>query len=103
METLTEDRVRAILHAKLSGRGINVDQVYINGVNNLQERLVIHSASLVTAFLMSLQDRTVPNFGGAHTGIFSQAYTFDDAYRFQGVSIEELNDLGRYTGTVFLA
>lgn len=103
MEDLNVDRVRAILHAKISGRGINVDEVYINGVNNLQDRLVIHSETLVMAFLISLQDRTVPNFGGEHTGVFSQPHTFDDAYRFQGLAIEEINQLGEYVGTVFLA
>jgi hypothetical protein len=103
MEDLNVDRVRAILHAKISGRGIDVDKVYINGVNNLQDRLVIYSETLVMAFLISLQNRTVPNFGGAQTGVFSQSHTFDDLYRFKGLSIEEINQLGEYIAKTFLA
>ena len=103
MESLNIDRVRAILHARLSGRGIDVDKVYITGVNTPQEKLVIYSESLVWACFLMLQEGRVPKFGGEHMGVFSERHTFDDKYRFKGLEFDEINGLGADMAKVFLA
>ena len=103
MEDLNIDRVRAILHAKVSGRGIDVDKVYINGVNTPEDLLVTYSQTLVWAFFLKLQDGEVPYFDGEDLGLFSQAYTFDSMYRFKGLEFDEVNALGEYMAQVFLA
>ena len=82
MEDLNIERVRAILHAKVGGRGIDVDNVYINGVNTPDDPLVTYSQTLVWAFFLKLQDGEVPYFEGEHLGLFSEAYTFDSQNRF---------------------
>ncbi|VVQ18386.1 hypothetical protein PS934_04639 [Pseudomonas fluorescens] len=94
MEQLTKELVRAKLHARLSGRGIDVDKVYINAVASADESTVIYSQSLVSAFFLKLQDGEVPKFASENLGVFSEPYTFDQKYRFDGVKLDELNEMG---------
>ncbi|BFT61321.1 hypothetical protein [Pseudomonas moorei] len=102
MEELNIERVRAMLHARLSGRGINVDKVYVNGINKLDEPLVTYSQTLVWAFLLQLQDRETPYFEGEHLGLFTEPYTFDPDFRFKGLDFDELNRMGVDIAQVFL-
>lgn len=102
MESLNIDRVRAILHARVSCRGIDVDKVYITGVNTIEQKLVIYSESLVWACFLVLQEGRAPEFGGEHMGIFSERYTFDDNYRFNGLDFDEVNGLGADLAKIFL-
>ncbi|KAB0484699.1 hypothetical protein SAMN04490202_1697 [Pseudomonas reinekei] len=103
MEELSIERVRAMLHAKLSGRGINVDEVYINGVHSLENLQVTYSQTLVWALYLELQDAQVPYFEGEHLGLFSKSYTFDSAYRFKGLEFDEVNDLAANIAKLFLS
>lgn len=103
MEDLNIERVRAILHAKVSGRGIDVNKVYVNGVNALENPLVTYSQTLVWAFFLKLQEGEVPCFEGEHLGLFSEAYTFDSQYRFKGLEFDEVNGLGADMAQIFLA
>ena len=103
MEDLNIERVRAILHAKVSGRGIDVNKVYVNGVNALENPLVTYSQTLVWAFFLKLQEGEVPYFEGEHLGLFSEAYTFDSQYRFKGLEFDEVNGLGADMAQIFLA
>ncbi|KPH00543.1 hypothetical protein AEQ67_07785 [Pseudomonas sp. RIT-PI-q] len=103
MEDLNIERVRAILHAKVGGRGIDVDNVYINGVNTPEDPLVTYSQTLVWAFFLKLQDGEVPYFEGEQLGLFSEAYTFDSQYRFKGLEFDEVNGLGADMAKIFLA
>ena len=57
MEDLNIDRVRAMLHARLSGRGIDVDKVYVNGIHKFEDPQVTYYQKLVWAFFLQLQDR----------------------------------------------
>jgi hypothetical protein len=103
MEELSIERVRALLHAKISGRGINVDEVYINGVYSLENPLVTYSQTLAWAFYLMLQDNEVPYFEGEHLGLFFEAYTFDSMYRFKGLEFDEVNGLGADIAQLFLS
>ncbi|WP_223448062.1 hypothetical protein [Pseudomonas sp. BF-R-19] len=94
MEQLTKELVRAKLHARLGGRGIDVDKVYINAIASANDSTVIYSQSLVWAFFLKLQDGEVPKFVSENLGIFSEPYTFDQKYRFDGVKLDELNEMG---------
>ncbi len=94
MEQLTKELVRAKLHARLSGRGIDVDKVYINAIASANDSTVIYSQSLVSAFFLKLQDGEVPKFASENLGVFSEPYTFDQKYRFDGVKLDELNEMG---------
>lgn len=103
MEDLNIERVRAMLHARLSGRGIDVDNVFINGIHTAEDQLVTYSQTLVWAFFLKLQDGEVPYFEGEHLGLFSHAYTFDSMYRFKGLGFDEVNGMGADIAAVFLA
>jgi hypothetical protein len=102
MEDLNIERVRAMLHARLGGRGIDVDKVYVNGIHKLEDPLVTYSQTLVWAFLLQLQDREIPYFEGEHLGLFTEAYTFDPDYRFTGLDFDELNRMGADIARIFL-
>lgn len=101
MEDLNIGRVRAMLHARLSDRGIDADQVYITGVYSLEDPQVIYSQTLVWAFFLKFQEGYVPQFKSNHIGIFSEAYTFDEMYRFKALDFDELNGLAADIGKVF--
>jgi hypothetical protein len=101
MEELNIERVRAILHARLSGRGINVDEVYINGVYTLENPQVTYSQTLVWALYLKLQGAEVPYFEGEHLGLFSKAYTFDSMYRFKGLEFDEINGISADIAELF--
>lgn len=94
MGQLTRELVRAKLHARLGSRGIDVDRVYINAIASANDSTVIYSQSLVWAFFLKLQDGEVPRFSSENLGIFSEPYTFDRKYRFDGVKLDELNEMG---------
>ncbi|WP_130905183.1 hypothetical protein [Pseudomonas sp. Sample_22] len=101
MEELNIERVRAILHARLSGRGIDVDDVYINGVFSLEKPLVTYSQTLVWALYLKLQDGEVPYFEGDHLGLFVKAYTFDSIHRFKGLEFDEVNGISADIAELF--
>lgn len=101
MEDLNIERVRDMLHARLGDRGIDVDQVYINGVYSLQDPQVIYSQTLVWALFLKFQEGKVPQFKSNHMGIFSEAYTFEEMYRFKALDFDELNSLAIEIGKVF--
>jgi hypothetical protein len=103
MEQLTKELVRAKLHARISRRGIDVDKVYINAVASASDSTVIYSESLVSAFFLQLQDGEVPKFYSENLGIFSEPYTFDQEYRFDGVKLDELNEMGAAIARDFLS
>jgi len=102
MEDLSIERVRAMLHARIGGRGIDVDKVYINGVLSLDDMLVSYSETLVSALYLKLQEGEVPYFESEHLGIFSEGYTFDSKYRFKGLDFDEVNGLASSIARVFL-
>jgi hypothetical protein len=68
MEDLNIERVRAMLHARLSGRGIDVDKVYVNGIHKFEDLQETYSQTLVWAFFLQLQDREIPTLKGRRWG-----------------------------------
>jgi len=102
MEELNVERVRAMLHARIGGRGIDVDKVYINGVFSLGDPLVTYSETLVWALFLKLQEGEVPYFEGEHLGVFSEGFTFDSMYRFKELDFDEINGLASNIAQVFL-
>ena len=102
MEELNVERVHAMLHARIGGRGIDVDKVYINGVLSLDNPLVTYSETLVWALFLKLQEGEVPYFEGEHLGVFSEGYTFDSMYRFKELDFDEINELASNIAQVFL-
>ncbi|MHA6128573.1 hypothetical protein ACX3YD_20725 [Pseudomonas fluorescens group sp. PF-1] len=102
MEDLNIERVRAMLHARLSGRGIDVDKVHVNGIHKFEDPQVTYSQTLVWAFFLQLQDREIPHFEGETLGLFTEPYTFDPAYRFKGLDFDEVNRMGVDIARVFL-
>ena len=102
MEELNIERVRAMLHARIGGRGIDADKLYINGVLSLDNPLVTYSETLVWALFLKLQEGEIPCFEGENFGVFSEGYTFDPMYRFKALDFDEINGLASSIAQVFL-
>ncbi|WP_297832069.1 hypothetical protein [Pseudomonas sp.] len=83
--------VRPLLSAALSG--MNPDEVFINGVNNLTERLVIDSTSLTNATVQCILDKEEPTYSFVNAGLFSVAYSFADEHRVSGPDAEALSEI----------
>ncbi|WP_263262686.1 hypothetical protein [Pseudomonas sp. RIT-PI-S] len=82
------ERVYAELLAAMAEHGLspdlNPDQVYLNGVNNLEERLVIYSESLTYATTRRILEQDPPSPVDSDTdtlGVFFVAYSFADEHR----------------------
>lgn len=83
--------VRPLLSAALAG--INPDEVFFNGVNNLTERLVIHSASLTNEAVQRILEKDEPTYTFITGGVFSVAYSFADEHRVSGLDPENLTEV----------
>ena len=93
-DTLRE-LIRTQLKAALNSLGLDPDSVYFNGVNNLEEQLVIHSLSLTEEALdKRLHRDEYPNgvsYSGLTTsGFFAKAYSFDDEHRITSLTHENM-------------
>jgi hypothetical protein len=80
------ERVRPALKAALAQHGLNPDldpdRVYVNGVNTLEERLVIYSQSLTNETVQMLLEQHPPSpWTSDHIGLFFVAYSFEDEHR----------------------
>lgn len=99
MPTTTDilrDRIRTELKTALATLGLDPDSVYVNGVNNLEERLVTHSLSLTEEALDKRLHRDeypsgVDYSGLTHIALFNKAYTFEDEHRITSLTLENLS------------
>ncbi|MEA9978052.1 MULTISPECIES: hypothetical protein [unclassified Pseudomonas] len=83
--------VRPLLSDALSG--LNPDEVFINGVNNLTERLVISSTSITNAAVQCILDKEEPAYSFVNAGLFSVAYSFADEHRMEGPDASALSEI----------
>lgn len=81
-------RVRPLL---TEATNLNPDNVYLNGVNNMTERLVIGSSSLTEEAVRRILEKDVPSYSYANAGLFSVAYSFADEHRVEGPDAETLS------------
>ncbi|WP_225775248.1 hypothetical protein [Pseudomonas sp. Marseille-Q5115] len=84
-------RVRTELETVLAEQGLNnlpaPDRIYLNGVNNLEERLVIYSQTLTEETTRRIQEQDPPSAWVSDTfGVFFVAYSFEDEHRIPDVS-----------------
>jgi len=68
------------------------EQLYINSINNHEERLVVFSASLVQIVAEAVQHEQPPVITAAYSGLFNTPYSFDDEHRLDHrlISIEAI-------------
>lgn len=84
-------RVRAELETVMAERGLNglpaPDRIYLNGVNNLEERLVIYSRTLTEETTRRIQEQDPPSPWVSDTfGVFFVAYSFEHEHRIPEAS-----------------
>lgn len=85
-------RVREELAETFAQHGLDPaldpDHLYINGVNNLEERLVISSQSLTSETTLRILDQDPPSDWSDETaGIFRVPYSFEDEHRVPDMTV----------------
>lgn len=90
---IIREKARSSLNAALESWNLNADAVYINGVNNLTERLVISSRSLTEEAVQRILEKDEPSYSFRATGLFSAAYSFADEHRVNGPDAETLSGI----------
>jgi hypothetical protein len=88
---IIREKARNLLNAALENWNLNPDAVYLNGVNNMTERLVIGSVSLTEEAVEKTLEKNLPSYSYANAGLFSVAYSFADEHRVEGPDAETLN------------
>lgn len=87
------NNVRPLLRTALEAWNLNPDAVYINGVNNLTERLVISSTSLTEEAVQRILDKDEPSYSFVAAGLFSAAYSFAGEHRVEGPDADTLSEI----------
>ena len=93
-QTLDLELIRAKLHARLGGRGIDVEKVFVTTivVHDQGKEVVSSSDSLPMFFLQHLREGRAP-IVGAGVNLYVQQYSLDENHRFHAVTVDELNSM----------
>jgi hypothetical protein len=73
--------IRAVLTNELAEWSIDPDKVYINGVTDPVEKLVIYCRSLSDAAWECVYENIAFNFSTETSGLFNVAYSYADEHR----------------------
>ncbi|WP_397449750.1 hypothetical protein [Pseudomonas sp. NA-150] len=88
------DTVRPVLINELAAWNIDPDAVYINGV--APDGVVIYCQSLTDEAVTHILNQYEPDYSSAaHMGLFSVAYSFDDAHRVTGPYFVKIGNVMR--------
>ena len=86
------DTVRPVLINELTAWNINPDAVYINGI--APDGLIIHSNSLTDEAVNHILENYVPDYTSSpYIGLFSVAYSFDDAHRVHQPDLAKIGQI----------
>ncbi|KPX22288.1 hypothetical protein ALQ08_101201 [Pseudomonas syringae pv. delphinii] len=91
--TEIKEKIRAFLVSELSEWSIDPDKVYINGVNNPQDRLVIFSASLAEDAWNHVYENDAPAYSAQVAGLFTVAYSYADEHRLAAPDLAKVGEL----------
>jgi hypothetical protein len=87
---IIREKARNLLNAALENWNLNPDAVYLNGVNNMTERLVLSSLSLTEEAVQRTLEKDLPAYSYINEALFSVAYSFADEHRVEGPDAETL-------------
>ncbi|MDB5983550.1 MAG: hypothetical protein JWQ69_4565 [Pseudomonas sp.] len=84
-------KVRPLLRTALQAWNLDPDTVYLNGVNDPSDRLVISANSLTDEAVQRILEKDEPSYAFATAGLFSVAYSFADEHRVKGPDVHSLS------------
>jgi hypothetical protein len=84
------DKIRAVLTSELAEWSIDPDKVYLNGVNNNQEKLVIDSRSLTTVAWECVYENVTLSDSSETSGLFTVPYSYADEHRIHAPARAQL-------------
>ncbi|SHN28398.1 hypothetical protein SAMN05216593_12289 [Pseudomonas asturiensis] len=84
-----KEQIRAFLVSELFEYSIDPDAVYINGVNNMDARVVTFSKSISQEAWDRVYENDAPDYRASpHIGLFSVQYSFADEHRVAEPDLE---------------
>ncbi|MCJ2372749.1 hypothetical protein [Pseudomonas sp. RGM 3321] len=88
-----EEKIRAFLVSELAEWSINPDNVYINGVNDPEERVVISSNSLTAEATNRVFEKDAPSYAPRTAGLFTVAYSYADEHRLAAPDLAKVGEV----------
>lgn len=82
-----KEQIRSFLISELSTWSIDPDRVFLNSINNPEERLVIASASLSEEAWHRVYEKNAPFYSAETAGLFTVPYSFADEHRLPSPSL----------------
>lgn len=89
------DRIRTFLNKQLEGYGLDCGEVYINIVDDPVTLKLVSSQSLYEVGIECLARGSEPVYVQGITYVFSQPWTFEQAYRIRKPSLADVEKLMR--------
>jgi hypothetical protein len=84
------DKIRAALTSELAEWSIDPDKVYVNGVNNEKEKLVIYCRPLTTLAWEHVYENDPMSESSENWDLFSVAYSYADEHRVNGPTMVQI-------------
>ncbi|KTB58636.1 hypothetical protein ACTACG_00810 [Pseudomonas syringae] len=88
-----EEKIRAFLISELAEWSIDPDNVYINGVNDPEERVVIGSVSLTAEASTRVFEKDAPSYSTRTAGLFTVAYSYADEHRLAAPDLAKIGEV----------
>ncbi|RMO91981.1 hypothetical protein ALQ33_02711 [Pseudomonas syringae pv. philadelphi] len=88
-----EEKIRAFLVSELAEWSIDPDNVYINGVNDPAEGVVISSASLTAEASTRIFEKDAPSYSTRTAGLFTVAYSYADEHRLAEPDLAKVGEV----------
>ncbi|MEQ4336879.1 hypothetical protein ABNM62_00045 [Pseudomonas syringae] len=88
-----QEKIRAFLVSELAEWSINPDEVYINGVNDPEERIVIGSTSLTAEAANRVFEKDAPAYSTRTAGLFTVAYSYADEHRLAAPDLAKVGEV----------
>ncbi|WP_457792423.1 hypothetical protein [Pseudomonas syringae] len=89
----TKEKIRAFLVSELAEWSIDPDNVYINGVNDPEERMVIDSNSLTAEAINRVFEKNAPSYSTRTAGLFTVAYSYADEHRLAAPDLAKVGEV----------
>ncbi|EGH98113.1 MULTISPECIES: hypothetical protein [Pseudomonas syringae group] len=89
----TKEKIRAFLVSELAEWSIDPDNVYINGVNDPEERMVIGSNSLTAEAINRVFEKDAPSYSTRTAGLFTVAYSYADEHRLAAPDLAKVGEV----------
>lgn len=90
MSQLSRAEVKQYLESHFLPLGLDLENIHINGINNVIEQLVISSRPIIDEALYWVEEGEEPTFDFGTAGVFNHPYSFAEAHREHRLRLPDL-------------